>query len=118
MIVSNQLSAPKTIFSSLLLVVSFLFLFKVDANLLLDPELIRKELQAFAKDALGVEEMQVRQTRIVCLTHQHSDFDGYGQFCRKVHAKRRILLCSVLQKIKIKLAFEFQIQGFCVYLHE
>ena len=34
---------------------------QVDANLL-DPTLIGRELQKFAKDALGVDEMQVRIT--------------------------------------------------------
>lgn len=53
------MSAIKTTFFSVLLVVCFPFVFKVDANLLVTPALIGKELQAFAKDALGVDEMQV-----------------------------------------------------------
>ena len=32
---------------------------QVDADLLVDPTLIGQELQSFAKDALGVDEMQV-----------------------------------------------------------
>ncbi|KAL9960900.1 hypothetical protein ACROYT_G034408 [Oculina patagonica] len=54
----NQISAPNLTFFFLLLVVCFVCLSKVDANLLVDPAKIGKELQSFAKDALGVDEMQ------------------------------------------------------------
>ena len=59
MAVSSQISSPNSIQAKLLLVLCFAFSFKVDGNLLVDPALIGKELQAFAKDALGVDEMQV-----------------------------------------------------------
>ena len=36
-----------------------MFSWQVDAGLLVDPRLIGQELQSFAKDALGVDEMQV-----------------------------------------------------------
>jgi len=45
-------------FSVLLLSVFFLLLNKVGANLL-EPSLIGRELQKFARDALGADEMQV-----------------------------------------------------------
>ena len=59
MAVSSQISSPNSTRAKLLLVLCFAFLFKVDGNFLVDPALIGKELQAFAKDALGVDEMQV-----------------------------------------------------------
>ena len=59
MSVSSQISSPNSIQAKLLLVLCFAFSFNVDGNLLVDPALIGKELQAFAKDALGVDEMQV-----------------------------------------------------------
>ena len=59
MAVSSQISSPNSTWAKLLLVLCFAFSFEVDGNLLVDPALIGKELQAFAKDALGVDEMQV-----------------------------------------------------------
>ena len=46
-------------FATFLLAVYFMFSSQVDAGLLVDPTLIGQELQSFAKDALGVDEMQV-----------------------------------------------------------
>ena len=48
-------------FATFLLVIYFIFSSHVDAevDLLVDPTLIGQELQSFAKDALGVDEMQV-----------------------------------------------------------
>lgn len=57
--------ASKT-FSVLLLLVCVLVLSEVSASLL-DPTQIGRELQTFARDALGVDEMQVRTIENVIL---------------------------------------------------
>lgn len=60
--------ASKT-FSVLLLLVCVLVLSEVSASLL-DPTQIGRELQTFARDALGVDEMQARTIENVILLSQ------------------------------------------------
>ena len=60
MAVSSQISSLNSTWAKQLLVLCFAFLFKLHGNLLVDPALKGKELQAFAKEALGVNEMQIR----------------------------------------------------------
>ena len=57
----------------------FLVIFSCQVNArLLDPVLIRKELQTFARDALGVEEMQVKAKT----NHRSVFFDAEHFKCR------------------------------------
>jgi len=57
----KQSDTSVSTFATFLLVIYFTFSSQVDAevDLLVDPTLIGQELQSFAKDALGVDEMQV-----------------------------------------------------------
>ncbi len=55
----NRINAPNLTFFFLLFVVCIVCLSKVDGQLLIEPTDIGKKLQTFAKDALGVDEMQV-----------------------------------------------------------
>lgn len=55
----KQSNTSVSTFATFLLVIYFIFSSQVDADLLVDPTLIGQELQSFAKDALGVDEMQV-----------------------------------------------------------
>jgi len=57
----KQSNTSVSTFATFLLVIYFTVSSQVDAevDLLVDPTLIGQELQSFAKDALGVDEMQV-----------------------------------------------------------
>ena len=55
----KQSNASVSTFATFLLVIYFMCSSQVDADLLVDPTLIGQELQSFANDALGVDEMQV-----------------------------------------------------------
>ena len=56
---SKRSNTSMSTFVPFLLVVYFMFSSKVDADLLVNPTLIKQELQSIATDALGVNEMQV-----------------------------------------------------------
>ena len=56
---SKRNNASVSTFVAFLLVVYSMFSSKVDADLLVNPTLIKQELQSIATDALGVDEMQV-----------------------------------------------------------
>ena len=60
MSVLTQVGHVKTNLTMFLFCLCVIFSCQVNASLL-DPTLIGKELQKFARDALGVDEMQVRQ---------------------------------------------------------
>lgn len=55
----KQSNTSVSTLGTFLLVIYFMCSSQVDADLLVDPTLIGQELQSFAKDALGVDEMQV-----------------------------------------------------------
>jgi thymidine phosphorylase len=55
----NQNNISESTFAAFLTAVYFMFSSQVDASLLVDPTSIGQELQSFATDALGVDEMQV-----------------------------------------------------------
>ena len=50
---------PKRNLAAMLFLAYFVFSFQACGSLLIDPTLIGQELQTFAKEALGVDEMQV-----------------------------------------------------------
>ena len=56
---SKRSGPSMSTFVALLLVVYFMFSSQVDADLLVNPTLIKQELQSIATDALGVDKMQV-----------------------------------------------------------
>ena len=56
---SKQNNTSVSTFIAFLLVVYFMFSAQVDADLLVNPTLIKQELQSIATDALGVDKMQV-----------------------------------------------------------
>ena len=56
---SKRNNASVSTFVAFLLVVYSMFSSQVDADLLVNPTLIKQELQSIATDALGVDEMQV-----------------------------------------------------------
>ena len=56
---SKRSGPSMSTFVAFLLVVYFMFSSQVDADLLVNPTLIKQELQSIATDALGVDKMQV-----------------------------------------------------------
>ena len=82
---SKQTNASVSTFVAFLLVVYFMFSTQVDADLLVNPTLIKQELQSIATDALGVDKMQV--SRML----QHNRFVLVGW--RLSSHKLRIQIC-------------------------
>ena len=56
---SKRSNTSVSTFVAFFLVVYFMFQSEVDADLLVNPMLIKQELQSIATDALGADEMQV-----------------------------------------------------------
>ena len=82
---SKQNNTSVSTFVAFLLVVYFMFSAQVDADLLVNPTLIKQELQSIATDALGVDKMQV--SRML----QHNRFVLVGW--RLSSHKLRIQIC-------------------------
>ena len=61
----NRFAVPNTSFPALLLLAHFVLSSQVNASLLIDPTQIGQELQNFAREALGVDEMQVGRQNVL-----------------------------------------------------